>query len=86
MDDTKIESQDRPPPPAEVKTEETPAETKEPEVAEVAEGDAPTPAVEPDAAPTPTPAPATGISKQVVDIIEGVVHRLVSYQNDEWVF
>ena len=80
-------SQSPPPPSAEIKSEEQPAESKEPEVAEdaQADGNAETPAVEPEseAMSVPTAAPATSISKQVVDVIEGLIHRVVSYQSEE---
>ena len=75
-------SQSPPPPPVEVKAEEQPAESKEPEVTE---GNATTPALEPETT-TPTPALATGVTKQVVEVIEGILHRLAAYKTEEYVF
>jgi hypothetical protein len=83
MEDTEMASQSPPPPPAEVKGEEQLAESKEPEVLD---GNATTPAPEAENATTPTPALATGITKQVVEVIEGILHRLTAYKTDEYVF
>ena len=84
MDDANVESQDPPQSPTEVK-EEQPAETmaQENKVPEVVGGNATTPAIEPEAAPTPTSAPVTGLTKQVVGVIEGMMHRLITYKNEE---
>jgi hypothetical protein len=83
MEDTKMASPSLPPPPVEIKSEEQPAESKE--VAEDAHGDdnAATPGIEPEAAATPTAAPATSLSRQTVDIIEGILHRVVQYKSEE---
>ncbi|KAG0647295.1 chromatin remodeling [Hyphodiscus hymeniophilus] len=86
MDDTKKESQDPTPSSIVVKDEDQPAaqaeklELKEPEVIE---GDATIQAVVPDAAPTPTPAPVTGLTKQVVGVIEGMMHRLMTHKIED---
>ena len=78
-------SQSPPPPAAEIKAEE-PAESKESEAVFATEGNATTPAPAPEVAPTSTPAPTTGVTKQVTEVMEGILHRLTTYQTDEYVF
>lgn len=88
MEDTIMASQSPPPPPTDVKAEEpTESQPAEPAVKpEVSEGNATTPAPGPESAPTPTPTPATVINKHVVEVIEGILHRLTNYKTEEYVF
>jgi hypothetical protein len=85
MEDTKMASQHPPPPATEVKAGES-ADSKESEAVSVTEGNATTPAPAPEAEPTPTPAPATGVTKQILEVMEGILHRLTAYRTEEYVF
>ena len=86
MEETKVESEDPPSISAEVKKEVHSIETKELETKEhevAQDRDATIPAIEPEAPSTPTSAPFIGLTKQVVAVVEGIMHRLMTYKNEE---
>ena len=78
-------SQSPSPPATEAKAGES-AESKESEAVSVTEGNATTPAPATEAEPTPTPALATGVTKQILEAMEGILHRLTAYRTEEYVF
>ena len=65
---------------AEVKTEET-AERTQPEATHGDEGNAVSPA--PENSHEPTPAAASGVSKKMLEVMEGILHRLTAYKTEE---